>query len=62
MGAPKNLGEDTFPDPVGQFWAPRRPFRIFKVLIEGMIKSKNLFSKSWAEGPITWGLTYFQTP
>ena len=36
---------------------PRRPFWIFEVLIEGMIKSKNLFSESWLEGPITYDLT-----
>ena len=27
-----------------------------------MMESKNLFSKSWSEGPITYGLTYFGTP
>ena len=33
-------------DPVGHFEAPWWPFWIFEVLIEGMIESKNLFSKS----------------
>ena len=45
-GAPQNLGVDPFPDPVGHFGAPWRPFWIFEVLIEGMIKSKNLFRES----------------
>ena len=45
-GAPKILGVDHFQDPVGHFEAPWWPFWIFEVLIEGMIKSKNLFSKS----------------
>ena len=44
--APKSLGVDPFPDPVGHFGAPWQPFWIFEVLIEGMIGSKNLFSKS----------------
>ena len=44
-GAPKNPGVDPFPDPVGHFGAPWWPFWIFEVVIEGMIKSKNLFSK-----------------
>ena len=61
MGVPKNLGEDTFPDLVGYFGAPWRPFWIFEVLIEGMIKSKNSFSKSWLEGPIIKDLNSFQT-
>ena len=46
MGAPKDLGVDPFPDPVGHFGAPWRPFWIFEVLIEGMIESKNLFCES----------------
>ena len=41
-----NLGLDPFPDPVGHFGAPWRPFWIFEVLIEGMMESKKLFSKS----------------
>ena len=45
MGAPKNLGVDPFPDPVGHFRAARRPFLIFEVLIEGMIESENLFTE-----------------
>ena len=45
-GARKNLGVDHFPDPVGHFEAPWQPFWIFEVLIEGMMKSKNLFSES----------------
>ena len=53
MGVPKNLGVDPLPDPVGDFGAPLRPFWIFKVLTEGMIESKNLFSESWSVGPIT---------
>ena len=43
---PKNLGVDPLPDPVGHFGAPLRPFWIFKVLTEGMVESKNLFSES----------------
>ena len=31
-GAPKNLGVDTFPDPVGHFGAPWWPFWISRVL------------------------------
>ena len=57
-----NLGLDAFPDFVGHFGAPWRPFWIFEVLIEGMIESKNLFGKSWLEGPITWDLTHFRIP
>ena len=38
-----NLGLDPFPDPVGHFGAPWRPFWIFEVLKEGMIESKNIF-------------------
>ena len=57
-----NLGLDPFPDPVGHFEAPWWPFYIFEVLKEGMIESKNLFSESWSEGPITEGLTYIRTP
>ena len=49
-GAPKNLGVDHFPDNAGHFGAP---FLVFEVLIEEMIESKNLFSESWSEGPIT---------
>ena len=49
----KKLGVNPFPDPVGHFWTPWRAFWIFEVLIEGMIKSKNLFSKSCLGGPIT---------
>ena len=37
-GAPQNLGVDPFPDPVGHFGAPWRPFWIFEVLIEGMVE------------------------
>ena len=37
IGAPKNLGVDTFPDPVGHFGAPWRTLWIFEVLIKGMI-------------------------
>ena len=32
-GVPKNLGVDTFPDPVGHFGAPWRPFWILRPLI-----------------------------
>merc|ERR1719206_469724 len=32
-GAPNNLGLDPFPDPVGHFWAPWRPFWISRPLI-----------------------------
>ena len=45
---PKNLGVDTFPDPVGLFGAPWRPFWILEVLQEGMIESKSLFYGSCA--------------
>ena len=41
--------------------APSGHFRFFEDLIEGMIESKNLFSKSCLGGPITKGFTYFQT-
>ena len=60
--APKNLGLDRFPDPVCHFGVLWRPFWIFEVLIEGMIESKYFFFKRCLEGPITWGLTYLQTP
>ena len=46
LRTPKNLGINTFPDPVSHFGAPWRPFWIFEVLIEGMIESKNLISES----------------
>ena len=52
MGVPKNLGVHPFPDPIGHFGASWQPFWMFEVLIEGMIESKNLFSKRWSEGPI----------
>ena len=45
-GAPKNLGVVPFPVPVGHFGAPWRPFWIFEFLIDGIIKSKNLFCES----------------
>ena len=45
-GAPQNLGVDPFPVPVGHFGAPWRPFWIFEVLIEGMVKQRNLFCES----------------
>ena len=32
MGVSKNLGVDTFPDPVSHFWAPWRPFWILQVV------------------------------
>ena len=38
MAAPKNLGVDTFPDPVVHFGAPWWPFWIFEVPIEEIIK------------------------
>ena len=41
-GAPKILGDNHFPDPVGHCEAPWQPFWIFEVLIEGMMESKNL--------------------
>ena len=41
-----NLGLDPFPDPIGHFGAPWRPFWIFQDLLEGMMESKNLFSES----------------
>ena len=44
MGLPKNLRVRHFPDPVSHFWPPQRTFWIFEVLIEGIIKSKKLFS------------------
>ena len=39
---PKTVGLHLFPDPVGHFGAPWRPFQIFEVLEEGMIESKKL--------------------
>ena len=45
MGTPNDLGLDPFLDPVGPFGAPRGPFWIFEVLIEGMRKFEtNLFA------------------
>ena len=35
----------AFPDPVGHFRGPWRPFWIFEALLEGMIKSKILFNE-----------------
>ena len=46
MGMPQNLEVDPFPDPVGHFGALWQQFWIFEVLIEGMIKSKNLLGES----------------
>ena len=57
-----NICLHSFPDPVGHFGAPWRPFWIFGVLIEGMMESKNLFSESCSEWPITYVYTPFQTP
>ena len=54
MGAPKNLGVHPFPDPASHFG-------FLRVLIDGMIKLKNLFTKSCSGGQITKGLTFFQT-
>ena len=34
----------------------------FMFLIEGVLRSKNLFSKSGSEHPITWDWTPFQAP
>ena len=45
MGAPKNQEVDPFPDPVGHFGAPWRPFLIYEVFIEGMRELKNLLVK-----------------
>ena len=59
MGAPQDLGVDPSQDAVCHFGAP---WRIFEVLIEGMVELRNLFSESWSEGQITQGLTSFQTP
>ena len=61
-----NLCLHSFPDPVCHFVAPWWPFRIFwrwyHVLIEGVLGSKNLFSESRSEWPITYVYTPFQTP
>ena len=45
-GATKNLEVDPFPGPVGHFVGPLAAILDFEVLIEGMIKSKNLFYES----------------
>ena len=37
------------------FWGLWQPFWIFEVLIEGLIESKTLFSKSLSGGPKTFG-------
>ena len=56
-GAPKNLIVTHFPDSVGHFGAPWRPFWNFKVLIEGMIESKNLLCKScWGSNNLGFDL------
>ena len=44
--------------PVGHFGASWQPFWIFEVLIEGMLKSKNIFNKSCSGSPITKGVAY----
>ena len=51
-----------FSRPHRPFWGPWQPFLIFEALIEGMIESENLFSKSWSEVPITKSLTSLHTP
>ena len=33
FGVLRNLGFDPFPEPVGYFWAPWRPFWILQVVI-----------------------------
>ena len=51
-----NLGLDPFPDPVGHFGLPWQPFWISRPLIgwkSGMLGSKNLFSESCSQHPIT---------
>ena len=53
MGAPKNQEVGTYSDPISHFGAPLQPFWIFEVLIEGMIESKDLLSKSCSGGQIT---------
>ena len=64
FGAPNNLGFN--PDSVRHLGAPWWPFQIFwrwyHVLIEGVLGSKNLFSESCSEWPITYVYTPFQTP
>ena len=49
--APNDIELDPFPDPVSHFGAPWRPFWIFQFLIEGVLGSKNLFSKSCLKWP-----------
>ena len=53
-----NLGLDPFPDPVGHFGAPWRPFCISRPLIGRVLGSKTLFSESDSN----LGLDPFQDP
>ena len=55
---PNNLGLDPFPDPVGHFGAPWRPFCISRPLIGRVLGSKTLFSESDSN----LGLDPFQDP
>ena len=50
-GSAKKLRVDPFPENVGYFGAPWRPFWNFEVFIVGMTESKNLFCESRLEGP-----------
>ena len=52
-GSAQKPREEPLPDQVGNFGTPWRPFRIFEVLIEEMIESKNLFSESCLKHPKT---------
>ena len=65
MGAPNNLGLDPFPDPIGHFWAPWRPFWISRPLIGQNTRSariKRLIYQKLTGAPNNLGLDPFPDP
>ena len=61
-GAPNNLGLDPFPDPIGHFWAPWRPFWISSPLIGQNTRSawiKKLIYQQLTGAPNNLGLDPF---
>ena len=64
-GAPNNLGLDPFPDPVGHFGAPWRPFWISRPLIGRNTRSaqiKKLIQQKLTGAPNNLGLDPFPDP
>ena len=61
MRAPKIVGLDPLPDPVGHFGTGWWSFWIFEIHIDGIIESKTLFAKfDWGSNNL--GLNLCQDP